>query len=52
MYIEAPFFGILAAPKASVTLRAVRTPHVGSFLAKELTLDAHATVVARPAGCQ
>ena len=52
MYIEAPFFGILAAPKASVTLRSVSTPHVGSFFAKDLTLDAHATVVSRPAGCQ
>ncbi len=52
VYLEAPFFGVLVAPKASIALRAVSTPHVGSFFAKEVFIDAHASVTARPIGCQ
>jgi len=52
VYLEAPFFGALVAPKASVTLRSVSAPHVGSFFAKDILVDAHASVTTRPIGCQ
>jgi hypothetical protein len=52
VYLESPFFGMLAAPKASITLRSVSTPHVGSFFAQDILVDAHASVTVRPSGCQ
>jgi hypothetical protein len=52
LYVEAPFFGTLVAPKALVVLRSVAAPHVGSFFAQDIFIDAHAQLTTRPGGCQ
>jgi hypothetical protein len=44
VYLEAPFYGALVAPKAALTLRQTQAPHEGFFFAKSINVDANARV--------
>ncbi len=48
--VERPLFAGIVAPLAKVTLRSTQTAHQGQILAKEVFLDANATLRLRTAG--